>query len=320
MNKIEISGNRGKMTDEFNYKGNKNDYIYLDIEKIAKKIVKEKNNEIIEEINEDTKKEIEAKIKDIKNNKEKLRKGIFELAYYAYKGATKYDKIVNDGEADVDLIGFVVHQIIEPLVDELYEQRSIDIREIKNKKTTELEKLYEYLDYLEPLDTLESKYTQDYYQHQLEQYSLQYIAQVLNTQGYYHNVKATNNMDDVIDFLKDAKDHNFGINIFVDTLEPSNYLMFHVPELECYDVYDTDLIVNAIVVDKKHLGKVFYFLECDSLDYILENLTEYGIKDCYWQVIKGDDIVCSNSNKKINKNECKKCTNYEELKEYINNH
>lgn len=317
MNKIEILGRRGTVEDEFNYVGSQNDYIYLDIERIAEK---ENNEEIIEKIKEDIEEQIKDKQKDIKESKKRLRKGVFELAYYAYKGATKYDEIVGDGEADIDLIGFIVHQIIEPLVNELYEQRSIDIREIKNKKITESEKLDEYLDYLEPLNTLESKYTQDYYQRHLEQYSFQYIAQVLNTQGYYHNAKATNNIYDVIDFLKDAKDHNFGINIFVDTLEPSNYLMFHIPEVECYDVYDTNLVVDAVIVDKKHLGKVFYFLECDNLDYLLEYFTKYEIKDCYWQIIEGDDIICGNSSEKINKNECKKCTNYEELKEYINNH
>lgn len=316
VNKIEILSEKGKTTDEFNYMGSKNDYIYLDVEKIAEK----NNNEIIKEIQKDIKEQIEIKTKEIKKNKEKLREGIFELSYYAHKGAMKYDEIVNDGESDNDLIVFIVHQIIEPLIDELYEQRSIDIREIKNKETTELEQLHEYLDYLEPLYTLKSKYTQDCYQHQLKQYSLQYIAQVLDTQGYYHNIKATNNIYDVIEFLKDAEDHNFGINLFVDTLESNDYLMFHVPEIECYDVYDTNLIVDAVIIDKNHLGKVLYFLECNDLDDTLENLIEYKIKDCYWQIIEGDDIICSDSGKKINKDECKKCTNYKELKEYINNH
>lgn len=289
VNKIEILSEKGKTTDEFNYIGSKNDYIYLDVEKIAE----ENNNEIIKEIQKDIKEQIEIKTKEIKKDKEKLREGIFELSYYAYKGAMKYDEIVNDGESDNDLIAFIVHQIIEPLINELYEQRSIDIREIKNKETTELEQLHEYLDYLEPLNTEKSKMTHDYYQNKLEQYDLKYIARKLND-GYYHNAKVTN-MYGVVDFLKDAKDNHFGINIFTENLYSNEFLVFHVPEVDCCDVYNSGLIVDAIVVDKKHLGKVFYIMECDNLDDILEDLAEDECQNCYWYHIdtqKQEDLIC----------------------------
>lgn len=289
VNKIEILSEKGKMTDEFNYVGSKDDYIYIDVEKIAEK----NNDKIVKEIQTNIKEQIEKKTKEIEKNKEKLREGIFELSYYAYKGAMKYSEIVNDGESDVDLITFIVHSIIEPLIDELYEQRSIDIREIKNKNTHEGEMLIEYLDYLEPLNTEKSKMTHDYYQNKLEQYKLEYIARKLND-GYYHNAKVTN-IYGVVDFLKDAKDNNFGINIFTENLYSNEFLVFHAPELDCYDVYNSNLNIDAIVVDKEHLGKVLYILECDNLDDILEDLAEDECQNCYWchlDTQKQEDLIC----------------------------
>lgn len=305
MNKIEISGRRGTVEDEFNYTGSQNDYIYLDVEKIAKKIIKEENNEIIEKIKKDIEEQIKDKQKDIKESKERLRKAIYELAYYVSIGAEQYNKIMGDdidGE-DIELINCMVHHIIKPLVNELYDEKnSIDIREIHNRTDiNEFEMLEEYLDILTPKSIIKDKNNQHIYQNKLEQYDLKYIAQKLNDMGYYQNIK-TCDIKEVIDFLQDAKKHNFGINVFIDTYIDCNpkdsYLVLHVPETHsCHDVYNTSQIIDAVVTDRHHLGKVLYTLEGDFLDDFLKELEEDECKNCYWYILNdnNEDMICSNT-------------------------
>lgn len=212
--------------------------------------------------------------KEMMKKQEKRERALFELVYNAKKGCSKYYKLDEEGDCYAEMESFLVHRIIEPSLKYINKGRIGQIERISLSKEgiSEWEALERYLTKLQPLNFDDAKWSQDILQGELQKYELSDIAKVIEDGYVIHNAKIIN-FEEMIDFLVESKNNNFGINIFTN-FENNEYIVFHTAEIGCYDVYNTDQIINSWIIDKDNLGKAILPLYGDHREYLLNDLSE----------------------------------------------